>query len=83
MQNDDDAPKRLANFGFAAKWAGGITLLCLLVGQGAEQYAAALAPTQSAAIGVSPIAQPKASRVDPESVGAIRAPSATLSPCGN
>ena len=83
MQNDDDAPKRLANFGFAAKWAGGITLLCLAVGQGAEQYAAALGPTQSAAIGVSPIAQPKASRVDPESVGAIRAQSATPSSGGD
>ena len=83
MQNDDDAPKRLANFGFAAKWAGGITLLCLAVGQGAEQYAAALAPTLPAAGLAASTGQPKASRVDPESVGAIKAPSAPLGPCGD
>ena len=65
MESEDEAPKRLANFGFAARWAGGITLLCLIVGQGAEQFAAALPPTQSAVIGASSIAPPKAGAVDP------------------
>jgi hypothetical protein len=75
VENENDAPKRFANFGFAAKWAAGITLLCIIVGQGAEQYAAALPPTQGAATSVSS----KGSSVDSESVGAIKA--ATSGPC--
>jgi hypothetical protein len=75
METEDEAPQRLANFWFAAKWAGGITSLCLIVGQGAEQYAAALPPTQPAANIVASRAHTKPSGVDPKSIGAIRAPS--------
>jgi len=80
MEPKDEAPRRLANFSFAAKAAGGITLLCLLVGQGAEQYAAALPPTQPPATIASSGAT---GAVDPESVGAIKAPPAAVTPCGD
>ena len=83
MENEDEAHRRFANFGFAAKWAGGITLLCLIVGQGAEQYAAALAPMQPAPPISASIGRAKAGGVDSESVGAIKAPSAPLNPCGD
>lgn len=81
MENENDPPKGLGNVGFAAKWAGGITLLCIIVGQGAEHYAAALPPTQPGIIGVSPLAQPKADGVDPDSVGAIKTPLSRAGPC--
>jgi hypothetical protein len=81
MESEDDAPKGLGTVGFAAKWAGGITLLCIIVGQSAEHYAAALPPTQPGIIGASSLAQPKADGVDPESVGAIKTPLARPGPC--
>jgi hypothetical protein len=83
MIGQDEAPRRLANFSFAAKWAGGITLICLIVGQGAEQYASPLPPTLSAIGIAASTAQLKSSGVDSQSVGAIGARSASLGPCGD
>ncbi len=83
MEIEDEAPKRLANFSFAAKSAGAIALLCLIVGQSAEQYAAALPPTWATATFASSNLQSNASGVDGESVGSIRIPSAAGKPCSD
>lgn len=85
MENDDDAPVRFRNIGFAATWAGAITLICLLVGQGAEQYASLYLPKaaeQMAAAETSTQRGPQFSSIDDTVTGAIKGQSVTLSPCG-
>jgi len=85
MENEREAPERLGNFGFAASWAGGIALLCLIIGQGAEQYADSLAPVPIAPTGANSAAAapspPKFNAVEYVTTGAIKGQ--TAAPCGD
>lgn len=86
MENEREPPERLGNFGFAASWAGGIALLCMIIGQGAEQYADTLAPVVITPAGAnSDAAAPSPSRFDAVervTTGAIRGKTVVDAPCG-
>ena len=79
MSNEHEAP-RYANLGFAAGAAGALCMLCIIVGQGAEQYALNLTSpekTFAAANSTSPANAPHFDAVDFAATGALKG----QSPC--
>ena len=80
MDYDTDPPPRFRGISFAAGWAALITLLCVIVGQGAEQYAKLNGGPAPAAIAVA--AKPQFGAIDYSATGSIKSPNGALSPCG-
>ena len=80
MDYESEAPQRFRGIGFAAGWAAAITVICLLIGQSAEQYAKVTAPANNSTVLAANI--PKFGAVDNTPTGAIKGQTPTLSPCG-
>jgi hypothetical protein len=80
MYEADEAGSPKKTIGFAAAWATGLTLLCVMIGTSAQQYADSLdpAPTQvAAAKGKKPVFN----AIDYATTGAITGQTVILSPC--
>ncbi len=80
MYQDDQTQSPKQAVGFAAVWAVGFTLLCIVIGEGAQQFADSLdrAPMQAvAAAGKKPIFN----AIDYAATSAIKGQTVILSPC--
>ena len=77
MSNEQETP-RVSSVGFAAGAAAALCMLCIVVGQGAEQYASILSSTSQTAAAATSAATAKApqfSAIDLGATGSIKAPS--------
>jgi hypothetical protein len=83
MDIDPDAPQRFPNIGFAAGWAAAITVVCVIVGQGAEQFAGAVAPTNAPATASNDDAArtQRFNAIDYAVTGAIKGQTVVIGPC--
>lgn len=79
MSNEHETP-RYSNVGFAAGAAGALCMLCIVVGQGAEQYAAILTSSSKTAVAVNidpSVKAPKFGAIDFGATGSLKG----QSPC--
>lgn len=80
MYGEDETRTRNQTFGFAAAWAAGLTLLCIVIGEGAQQLASSLDPTPvqvADTVGKKQIFN----AIDYATTGAIKGQTVILSPC--
>jgi hypothetical protein len=80
MEEEDPAPTRFRNLGFAATWAAMIGFACIVVGQYAEEFAGLSPADASAWLTASGASRPQFNSVDYSATGAIAGKA--LSPCG-
>ena len=80
MHEDDESRSPNKTLGFAAAWAAGLTLLCIVIGEGAEQFAASLTPTPGQ-FANAPVKKPIFNAIDLATTGAIKGQTVILSPC--
>ena len=80
MYQDDQTQSPKQAVGFAAVWAVGFTLLCIVIGEGAQQFADSLdrAPTQ---VAVETGKKPIFNAIDYAMTSAIKGQTVILSPC--
>jgi hypothetical protein len=78
MEMDSEPPRSPHTFGFAAIWAGVITVVCVLVGQSAVQFAKLSAP-----MGGGPLAsaRPDFRAIDYSATGSLKGQAIVINPC--
>jgi len=83
MDHETEAPPRFRNIGFAATWAGAITLICIIVGQTAQQYAGDATKNASsvASTEAEKPSRPLFNAIDYATTGAIRGQTVVIGPC--
>jgi hypothetical protein len=80
MNEDDDKLSPRKTIGFAAAWAGGLTLFCIVVGTGAQQFADSL-QTEAPLVASATTKKPTFNAIDYAATGAIKGQTVILSPC--
>jgi hypothetical protein len=80
MNEDNQAPQRRSNLGFAAFSAAGLTLLCVAIGQSASQYAD-LAAGPAGQVASAASKTPKFNAVDFSATGTVKGQPVVISPC--
>jgi hypothetical protein len=80
MEDEQPAPARRRNIGFATAWAVAIGFSCIVVGQLAEQFAGIPRSDAPARLAVTGAAAPPFDAIDYSATGAIKRPA--LAPCG-
>ena len=80
MSDEDDAPKRNGTLSFAALTAAGLTLICIAIGQGAEQFADLTTP-RIATGEVAAAKTPKFNAIDYSATGSLKGQPVVISPC--
>ncbi len=82
MEPETLLPRGLRNIGSIAASAGGITLLCLLVGTTAEQYVAITAPVSGPEVLAAAAPKPQFNTIDFATTGSIKGgQTVVISPC--
>lgn len=81
MFEENDAPRRTKTLGFAAISAAGLSLLCILIGQSASQFAElATRPSPDATL-VAKAKAPAFNAIDYGATGSIVGQKGVISPC--
>ena len=75
---DENSP-RMTNIGFAATAAAILTLMCVVIGEGAQLFAANLAPATTAVAAATP--RPQFNAIDYATTGSVKGQLVVISPC--
>jgi hypothetical protein len=81
MYEDDDKLSPRKTIGFASAWAAGVTLLCIAIGTGAQQFADSVEPSRPLVAAAPPAKKPVFNAIDYATTGAIKGQTVILSPC--
>jgi hypothetical protein len=80
MYEDDEKLSPRKTMGFAVAWAGGLTLLCIVIGTGAQQVADSLEGS-APSLAVAEAKKPTFNAIDYAQTGAVKGQTVILSPC--
>ena len=80
MFQDDENTRRNKTLGFAAAWAGGLALFCILVGEAAQMVADASSPGGAQVVMAEP-KKPIFNAIDFATTGAVKGQTVVLAPC--
>ena len=80
MYEDEQSKSPRKTVGFAAAWAIALSLLCVFIGEGAEQFAASI-DTPPVQVANSSGKKATFNAIDYATTGAIKGQTVILSPC--
>ena len=80
MHEEEETSPRTKTLGFVATWAVGLTLLCLVIGEGAQRFVDIAVPA-APQVASAQTKKPIFNAIDYASTGSIRGQTVILSPC--
>jgi hypothetical protein len=80
MYEDDQMLSPKKTVGFAAAWAAGLTLLCIVIGEGAQQFADSRDPAPPV-LAAAKGKKPTFNAIDYATTGGVAGQTVILSPC--